>query len=292
MYAKYRHIQLWMSIIRGNSCHHGDIKNENNFDAVKRLLKKDKEREIGIVEIDFVYRHDRIISSHDYTEESILHGSDIEDFIELVVIEQKRILWCDIKSHIDFFSLLSCDPRHLFDYHLLFSILNKAKEEEETTVEIEKYIFLSSQDKTVEDYLRRVNETEECHGRWVIISDIPYQNHYIPRYLGLSISNETVNNYVQEYFLNYHFMANIVCIDQSFFSTVDELIRFIETSAIPKETILILYTFPLTVKRIKIEGRRVIMQYDYTYSDFCNRKKKQPSLLEMSKKKSNSSLFI
>ncbi len=281
-----------MSIIRGNSCHHGDIKNENNLDAVKRLLKKDKEREIGFVEIDFVYRHDRIISSHDYTEENILCGSDLEEFIQCVVFDHKRVLWCDIKSHIDFFSLLSCDPRHLFDYHLLFAILNRIKEESPQETEIEKYIFLSSQDKTVEDYLTRMNQTEECQGRWVIISDIPYQNHYITRYLGLSFADVTVNNYVQEYFINYTFVSNIVCIDRCFFTTVDDLIYFIEASNIPKDTVLILYTFPLTEKRIKIEGRHIIMQYDYTYSDFCNLKKKQPSLLEMSKKKKNSSLFI
>jgi hypothetical protein len=273
-----------MSIIRGNSCHHGDIQNENNFDAIKRLLKKDKNREIGIIEIDFVYRHDRIISSHDYTEENILHGTDIEEFIQFIVVEQKRILWCDIKSHLDFFSLLSCDARLLFDYQLLFSILNRTKED--TPVEIEKYIFLSSQDKTVEDYLRRMNETEECRGRWQVISDIPYQTHYITRYFGLSFATETVNRYVQEYFTNCAFTANVVCIDRSFFNTVDDLIYFIETSAIPKETVLILYTFPLSHKRIKIEGRVVIMQYDYTYSDFNTPRKTQPSLLEMSKKNS------
>lgn len=267
------------------SCHHGHARFENNLHHAVRVMNT--QSEIRVLEIDFVHVGDDFISSHDYKAENVESGSSIAEWVEEVIIKRDKILWIDIKSHIDpiAFMFVCCDMRFKFDCRHLFKVL--ATLCNKTRRRLQDNVWLSCQDSEVQESLLRLNRTLKGNLKWTIVTDMPFVYSYACKYLNewlpLGLSTR-IHDYVVSYFLDYDFGGVttgftdvIVCIDHTFFPSDASLIQFVENSTIPPGAIIVLYTYERTHPRIKIMGYEVIMQYDYTTAQM-RRKPRQPLL--------------
>ena len=255
------------------SCHHGHSTQQNNLKHAIDVLKTNPE--IGVVEIDFVQVGDNFISSHDYVEENIKNGSPLIEWVKEVAIKRNRVLWVDIKSHVDFMAYCCCcDMRFKFDCAALFRVLAVIYKTLE--VRVQDKVWLSCQDKEIRDSFIKYNNRLKPNFRWTIATDIPFVYSYAVS-MCKHVFPSTMYNWVQDRafadLLIYDFDATriyenvpvVVCIDQSFFAQVERLIKFIEDSTIPLGSKIVLYTFDrATVEQaIVIPGYEIIMQYDY-----------------------------
>lgn len=229
--------------------------------------------QIRVMEIDFVQVGDDFVSSHDYGAENIKNGSPLLQWIEYVVIKHKKILWIDVKSHVDFMAFCCCcDMRFKFDCRALFRVL--ARICKTLQQRLQDRVWLSCQDKEVRQSFITLNNRLDPRYQWIVTTDLPFVYSYavsacrylLPMPLYLWLQDRA---FLQ--FLNYDFEATriseqapiVVCIDQSFFPSTERLIRFIEDSTIPLGSIIVLYTFENTQTPIIIRGYEIIMQYDY-----------------------------
>ncbi len=252
------------------SCHHGHKEHPNNLEHAIEVLREN--RNIGIIEIDFVQVGEDFISSHDYTEESIKQGSSLVRWVEQIVVKRDKILWIDIKSHVDFMAFFCCDTRMKFDCRALFRVLAGICKTLERR--IQSNIWLSCQDKEVSDTFVRLNNRLKPLYKWTIINDIPFVSSYawMRFYKALSLGTfDWVHSSLFNYFLTYDYASTrnntdsktVVCIDQSFFPSIARIIEFIEASTIPLGATIVLYTFDSTIPPISARGYTIIMQYDY-----------------------------
>lgn len=248
------------------SCHHGDSLCENNLARALDVLESN--REIRVFEIDFVQVGDDFISSHDYSRENIANGSTLKEWIRAIVLTKKKILWIDIKSHVDFLAFTCCDTRFKFDCRPLLKAL--ARICKETKRRLQDNVWISCQDSEIRNALIHYNNTriKEERDRWLIATDIPYVSSYVCKLL----LPESVFGWVNEWMFSNTFMeldytssrALIVCIDHTFFSNDAKLIDFIEQSTIPPGSTIVLYTYKKhRATPIKALGYKIIMQYDY-----------------------------
>lgn len=247
--------------------HHGDIKNENNLSSTRNIIKNHKE--IDIFEIDFVHYKGDFYSSHDYKLDNILNGSTLTKWIDLIIIQNKRILYIDIKTNIDVFSILFfCYPNLRFDVQAFFKHINKIRRYylKKMNFDIIKYIWIACQDKDTISDINRIND-KRVKSKWIIISDIPYYSNYILKTIFSCVcAYNLINKYVvQQPFLSHDFTDDlVVSIDKSCFNSIEELIYFIEMSSIPRGITIVLYTFELNEERIYIKGYNIVMLYNYT----------------------------
>ena len=243
------------------SCHHGDVQCQNNLTQAMRVIKC--YNEIKVIEIDFVQVGDDFVSSHDYKPESISNGSPLREWIDHVVLDSKKILWIDIKSHIDALAFTCCDVRFKFDCRQLFRVL--AKICNETKQRLQNRVWLSCQDSEVRDTLLMYNNKLKLQHRWIVLTDIPFVYSYVCKYLLPFSAYEWIHNHVFSYFVAYDFgEAPVICIDQSFFPNDAKIVSFLEHSLILPGTTIILYTFERGHPPIEALGYNIIMQYDYT----------------------------
>jgi len=273
------------------SCHHGHSLQQNNLKQAIEVLKTN--REIGVVEIDFVQVGDDFVSSHDYTQEGIQNGSTLLEWIQEGVVNRGKILWVDIKSHVDFTAYFCCcDMRFKFDCRALFRALGQIYKR--LKQRLQDNVWLSCQDREIRDaFIRENNRLKACN-RWTIATDIPFVYSYAVnacRY----VFPTSMYNWLQDRafadLLNYDFDATriyldrpvVVCIDQSFFPSVERLIKFIEDSTIPLGSKVILYTFSKEQPPIVVPGYEIIMQYDYVPQI---RKKHRQPFIQPNKSKS------
>lgn len=264
---KHKHYSVSVKIkaVVMTSCHHGDAECQNNLSQAKQVMRC--YNEIRVMEIDFVQVGEDFVSSHDYKAENIQQGSSLREWIDLVVLRAKKVLWIDLKSHVDVLTLACCcggDIRFKFDCRQLFRVL--AKLCNETKQHLQKRIWLSCQDSEVRDTLIRYNnKLKACH-QWMIITDIPFVYSYACKYLLPFSSYECIHNYVFTHFITYDFSESpIICIDHSFFPSDNKIIQFIENSTILPGSTILLYTFTdRDHPPIKVLGYKIIMQFDYT----------------------------
>lgn len=255
------------------SCHHGHSLQQNNLKHAIDVLRTNPE--IAVIEIDFVQIGDNFISSHDYNEENIKNGSTLLEWVQEIVIKQEKILWIDIKSHVDFMAYCCCcDMRFKFDCGALFRVL--ARIYKTVKKKVQENVWLSCQDGEIRNALIRYNNRIDVRFRWTIATDIPFVYSYAVNMCQYVLPS-TLCNWVQDRafadLLLYDFDATriygdvpvVVCIDQSFFPLVERLVKFIEDSTIPLGSTIVLYTFENRAiqEPITINGYDVIMQYDY-----------------------------
>lgn len=235
------------------SCHHGDSSNQNNLVAASRILREYPE--IDIMEIDFVFYNNDIVSSHDYSAHNILHGSSLSEWIEMVVIKHKKILWIDMKPDLSIGAFLW--PSFKEEVACLFSILRSFKRG------IGNSLMITSQDPSITE---EINNTP-IDMKWPTATDIPYLSSYIWQYIlspGLQVWND---DSIYKYFATeYDFSPySIVAIDKSFFAhDIDKVFRFISECNIGEGTTVILYNFKRGVPIIHSEYCNIVMQYDYS----------------------------
>lgn len=263
------------------SCHHGHVEHQNNLRQAIDVIRTNPD--IRIVEIDFIQLGDEFISSHDYVAENISNGSPLLEWVRKVVIERKKILWIDLKSHVDFMAFCCCDIRFKLDCNALFKTLSGICRI--LDMRVQDKVWLSCQDLEVREALVRCNRRLKPENKWTIVTDIPFVYSYAVnacQYVLPSIFYNWLQDRVFAELCQYDFnrtriYANvpiIVCIDKSFFATTERLTKFIEDSTIPLGSTIVLYTFERTEPPILISGYDIIMQYDYLP---IARKKPKPS---------------
>jgi hypothetical protein len=240
------------------SCHHGDIHHQNNLSKVKKLVKHYPE--IDIFEIDFISFDDKIISSHDYNMSVIKEGSVLEKWVQFLVIEKRKILWLDIKENLTIY--MNCGFEK-FDTHLLFSKLKSLRRL--ASFDITPYIWIGCQEIPVRQSI--VEKNKRLSRPWQLILDMPT----VPSYMLQRITPNFARGYLRE-MICHDFMESgyeeysILTIDQSFFLSREEIISFIKSLKLEKETKIVINSFDRSVEPIRIKNHYIIMQYDYTVS--------------------------
>lgn len=237
----------------GVSCHHGDVNNQNNLKAAARIIRDYPE--IDIVEIDFVFYGNDLISSHDYDARLILRGSSLIKWIERVVFIEKKILWIDLKPKLDPSVLIW--PVAKEETRCLFAILNEAMKKED----IRSRIIITSQDMSIVDEI----EASEEASLWQIAADIPNIPSYVWQDLLPPGLQGWLNSSVNEHFIRRCDLTpyNIVAIDKSFFDDMTTLMRFIHESSIKQGATIIIYTFKRGAPLITSDHYNIVMQYDF-----------------------------
>ena len=248
------------------ACHHGDYHHQNNLKYGEKILKK-YDNEIDLMEIDFIFYEpcNNFVSSHDYTTNSILRGSFIKDWIELVIHRYKKILWIDLKPHLDIMSLISLQNHYPYEAYIFFNVLNEIRAHylrHHNGFDIKEYILITSQDMSFKDELLMINTY-----KWDIIMDIPYLPHYLWQSILPNDTQYILNNYVYNYFSSYDFsQCSFISIDLTFFNNnVDKVKHFIKNNRTIREdkTFIILYNFQRYTKPIHMHNYRIITMYDY-----------------------------
>lgn len=242
----------------GHSCHHGDIKKENNLAAVKKL-EEVYGREIGIYEIDFISFHGEIYSSHDYTTEAIQNENKLSAWIEYVVIERKKILWLDVKENYWFY--LNCG----FERFCVTTLMERLKSawtfcQKKYSVDIVPLVWIGCQERSVHAQIRRENR-----GKWQMILDLPTVNTYIVRKLTLGLLGDLYlekvrNDYLESPYKKY----KIITLDQLFFRSIEEILWFIQSLRLPSDITIVVNSFPLSVPPLTLKNHHIITQYDYS----------------------------
>lgn len=244
------------------SCHHGDIDNPNQLFFTENLLENNNQ--IDICEIDFITFNKYIISTHDYDIKKIEKGSELHKWIDLVIIKFNKVLWIDIKENLDIQLNCAFDK---FDTILFFKTLERLREIIiiNKNIDILKKVWIGCQEKTVYNEIININNLFTTHKKWKIIYDIPSVKSYIwqiitkPFALDFIVNNCVYNEHIDMDLRTY----KLISIDQSFFNSIDELVDFVNTINISKNTMIVLYNFNPNVPPIKVRpGIHIIMQYD------------------------------
>jgi hypothetical protein len=142
------------------SAHHGCCSKPNNLILTLDLLERHPE--IDMVEIDFICHHQNYISAHDYDDDTINHGSTLEEWVKYMMV-CKKILWIDLKDHP--ISLISSTLSKL-DIDILNqklqSLLNQYPD-------MREYVIVSCQ-------YRHINLSNcPC----LVIRDLPWDRYYL-----------------------------------------------------------------------------------------------------------------
>lgn len=247
------------------SCHHGDVKRQNNLSAARRVEKK-YGRDIGIYEIDFLSNHGEIISSHDYNMQAINNGRRLGEWVQFVVIKCRKILWMDVKENYKF--MMQCGFEQ-FDTAELFSTLKALREwhREKDKIDIRDYIWIGCQERSLHADIVRRNVLP----KWSMILDMPTVMTYVlfevtfHTLRGSSLLLERIHKEFQEYPNKNDY--TIVTLDRTFFSSPKQMIEFIETLHLPPETTILVNSFDQSTPPLRLEGHNIITQYDYTCID-------------------------
>lgn len=248
--------QCWRGL--GHSCHHGDLKKENNLAAVKKLEGL-YGNEIGIYEIDFISFHGEIYSSHDYVIEAIQNENKLSAWIEYVVVEKGKVLWLDIKENYWFY--LNCG----FEKFCVTTLMERLKNAEvycqkKHNLDIRPFIWLGCQERVLHKEIMKENM-----GKWQMILDLPTVNTYIVRKLTLGLLGDLYldrvrNDYLESPYKKY----KVITLDQIFFRSLQEIRWFIQSLRLPPNVTIIVNSFPRSIGPLKVKGHNIIMQYDYS----------------------------
>jgi hypothetical protein len=239
------------------SNHHGDVENPNNLKAAKRVIEQHG-AEIDIYEIDFVSVGNKIISSHDYIDHKIKRGSKLSRWIDLVVVEHRRILWIDVKENLAIFMACAYGK---FNADALFSSLDRSRRRimRDFGFDILHYIWIGCQDLDLRSYIHRTS------GEWRVIMDMPSVTNYIWQYATLGLAKGWLCRKVcQEFKESDYKDYDVVTIDQSFFFTRKDIKKFIMSLDLDPSIPIVINSFDRDVKPIKIRNHHIIMQYNYT----------------------------
>lgn len=231
-------------LLESKSAHHGYINYENQLTPALKLFER--EPDIGIIEIDFIYHNGGFISSHDYSNENIAKGSSLEQWIDYIIYNEK-ILWIDIKdcplaSISNDFSIFNTDA--------FYNYLDRVKIR---FPNLKNYILIGCQYEYVYQQLLMKNTG------YTLIHDMPQDYAYLlDTFLPLFI----IKSYVQEKIMeDLQGKTGIVCLDRTFFDDVNDLNNFISKLS---QKIIIVYSYNLYERNLpKVDGKHIIHQFNY-----------------------------
>lgn len=254
--------------------HHGVIDRPNDLETTRRLLER--EREIAIVEIDFVsvLCHDgktRFFASHDYPHSAedplCCEENALEAWLRLVCLEQGRTLYIDLKARHHVTSLIfPMDAQDKVDCIALFDLLQSAAVELKS-VDLRERVWLASQDR---DVAHRITETNrERQLGWQIMVDLPYIEAYAKSIaLGcLWPWNQEGNERLCARYLADCDLSSValLSLDCGIFGGLELIEEFVRAANLRRDVTLVLYAFPRSTPapRSLAADYSVIMMYDY-----------------------------
>jgi len=239
------------------SAHHGYTNRSNELAPTINLIQSNPD--IDIIEIDFIYNDGIFISSHTYDAADIAVGSNLVEWIEKIV-PMKKILWLDIKdTELSIFTAFAGK----FDVSHFFKILNSQwKKLLDRGIRLQDWLIMSSQYEHIQRKLIKRNPG------YTIVHDLPFAPAYVAQRITPTCMDTALDYFVKEYIeseTNTYGSNQIVCLDISFFESVDHLVEFIKKINV---NTFIVYSLSLDNETdIQIPGKKIIYQYDYILLD-------------------------
>ena len=225
------------------SCHHGDIKAENQLLNAISIIHQHPD--IDILEIDFVCINGEYVSSHDYDEESISKGSTLEKWVQLI-IKRGKILWIDLKDNL---KSLVIPMLSQIDVPLLLDILGKLATKHKNLTD---YLIIGCQ----YDHVYKQLITQHTY---TIIRDLPLVDMYVLDKVCIfgGVSEFIINN------IKEHIQNDVIALDRKFFATNQDIVNLIETTMVGFAVTFIIYNFEKYEDPIVVPNKHIIHQYNY-----------------------------
>jgi hypothetical protein len=227
------------------SCHHGKITKENQLYEAINIIKNNTE--IDIIEIDFVCVNDEFISSHDYNDDMIKHGSILENWIHFIMLYNK-ILWIDLKDII---------PSILINYsyinvELLYNKLNNMKK---IYPNLNNHIIIGCQFQHGYNNLIKNNNND-----YLIIKDTPSCSIYLIDFFTPACLKYILNDIAVDYIVKELNDEKYVAIDKRFINNTKTLIDIIDKI---DALVIIIYNYARDESILNIKNKHIIYQYNY-----------------------------
>jgi hypothetical protein len=237
------------------SNHHGNLKNQNNLKDTKAIIER-YGGEIDIYEVDFVHDRGKIISSHDYEEGKIAMGSSLRRWIKLIIIQNQKVLWIDVKENLAIF--ISCGYGK-FSTSALYDTLNGERKKimDRGGIDIKPYIWIGCQEPDLHEDLFHARDG------WTVILDMPRVTNYILQYIPCIPKSYLRDKVCDESRHSDYRNYDVITIDQSFFFSVGEIKKFIWSLKLDSNTKIVINSFERSVEPIEMKNHYIIMQYNY-----------------------------
>lgn len=247
------------------SNHHGDVNAPNQLEQAKAVHQK-YGHEIDIYEVDFVSFHDTIVSAHDYDLDKVALGSTLEEWIAYFVLEQRKVLWLDVKENLAIY-VHACGFAQ-FNCPALFAILEQqrdALQRVDPTLDLVNHIILGCQEDNLHARLKQACGGNPLHQPWHMILDAPTVWSYVLQYVTPECLKPRLRDTICEEFKHSTYREySVISIDQSFFADREDIVQFIKELKVDTRMMIILNSFPRHYEPIVIPGYYIVMQYDYT----------------------------
>lgn len=248
------------------SCHHGDVSRPNQLGPARGVLER--YAEIDVVEIDFVSYCGEIWSAHDYALDQIEQGATLRQWVELVVLQHRKVLWLDIKENCWWY----CNWMYgQFDARLLFRRLRALTAiVAQHGVDLRQHLWIGCQQLALRQRLLDMNRYHKH--RFCMMLDAPTLWGYVAQRLMPCVClTPTLSAWLADE-LRKTDMApyGVLSVDQSFFATTAELQRFLRALRLPPDLRVVLNSYARSVAPVRVRGVQIVMQYDYYEGGECD----------------------
>jgi hypothetical protein len=250
------------------SNHHGDVQRPNELVRAK-LVERHWGHEIDMYEIDFVSYHGRLLSAHDYDVDQMTRGSPLEEWLDFVVAERRKILWLDVKENLAIY--MACGFAQ-FDCAALFQTLAHKRDQfinaTGGALDLTDYVIIGCQEPALHARIVAKNRrlARRHHYSWRMILDAPSVASYYWQYVLPSFLKPWLRDWMCQDFArsNYRHYA-VISIDQSFFESRAEILDFIRSLRLGGSgTMIIVNSYARSEPRLQLDDHHIVMQYDYT----------------------------
>lgn len=243
------------------SCHHGDVTQPNQLGPARAVLRR--YGEIDVVEVDFISFRGEIVSAHDYALEQIERGATLQAWVDLVVVQHRKVLWLDVKENCWWY----CNWMYgQFDARALFRTLRRLRVQllrASPPLDLHHYIWIGCQQLALRDTLVRMNRWHKH--RFTLMLDAPTLWGYVAqRLLPYDCARPLLSAWLADELRHTDRTPfDVLSIDQSFFASDAELTRFLASLRLRAGTRVVLNSYARRVAPLRVPGVQVIMQYDY-----------------------------
>lgn len=245
------------------SCHHGDASQPNQLMPARGVLRRHEE--IDIVEIDFVSYCGEIWSAHDYSLDQIEQGATLQDWVELVVVQHRKVLWLDVKENCWWYMNWMYGQ---FDARLLFRRLRAIGADlAKRGIDLRQHLWIGCQQLALRQRLIEMNRFHKH--RFCMMLDAPTLWGYVAQRLAPCVCVTPLLSAWLSDELKQTDMApyGVLSVDQSFFASSQELQRFLRTLKLPPNLRVVLNSYARNVPPLRVKGVQIVMQYDYYDED-------------------------
>ena len=252
------------------SNHHGDVERPNELQRAQQIERGPHGHEIDMYEIDFVSYHGRRLSAHDYDVDKMTRGSLLEEWIDFVVAEQRKILWLDVKENLDIY--MACGFAK-FDCHALFATLAYKRAQLAQAgatgqpLDLADYVIIGCQEPELHARIVAKNQRlrRRHHYSWRMILDAPSVSSYYWQFVLPALLKPWLRDWVCQDFRHSNYRQySVISIDQSFFASRQEILDFIRSLHLAPDVMVIVNSYARSEPPLALDNHHIVMQYDYT----------------------------